>query len=215
MRTLIFLVIAASSAAAHAQSADQPAAPVPPPTPEAKPWTIGIEPRLGAIIPTSKLAANIVAGLELDWLTPALGHKLVIAIDASYARPSFTGTTMSAALPAPGTIGYTIDQTEVVVGLTAGYRFFDASHAFVPHVAVGPILHLLRSDEKTSPAYAGSNNSQQTQAGFEASVGADYKAGPGYLAGDLRFLYSSLSTPLTGSTNAGSVAVAVGYRFTF
>ena len=65
------------------------------------------------------------------------------------------------------------------------------------------------------PAYAGSNNSQQTKPGFEATVGVDYAVGPGFLAGDLRFIYSTLDTPLTGSSNAGSLSLAVGYRFVF
>jgi hypothetical protein len=210
MRAIIFFTCTAASAVGFAQPAGVTTTE---PAPEA-PWTIGIEPRLGALIPTSKLKTNVVGGLEIDVATPALDHRLVVGLDLSIAQPSYSASAMSTQLPAPGMIDYTVQQLEVAVGLTANYRFA-STHSLVPRIGAGPLLHLLKSTETTSPAYAGSNNAQQTKLGIEATAGVDYKVGPGFLAGDLRFLYSPLTTPLAGGSNAGSLAVAVGYRFVF
>jgi hypothetical protein len=196
MRAMIFFTLAASSAVAHAD-----------------PWSFGIEPRVGAMIPTSKLGANVTGGVEFDVATPVADHRLTIGLDASFARPSYSSSAMSMQLPS--TLDYSVQQLEVLVGLTANYRFLDATHQLVPRVGAGPVLHMLRTTEDTMPAYAGSNQSQQTKPGFEATFGVDYAAGPGFLAGDLRFIYSSLDTPLTGSSNAGSLSIAVGYRLVF
>lgn len=196
MRAIIFLTLAATSVVAHAE-----------------PWSVGIEPRIGAMLPTSKLGANVTGGVELDVATPVANHQLTIGLDASFARPSYSSSAMSAQLP--GAIDYTVQQLEVLVGLTANYRFFDETHKLVPRVGAGPVVQMLRSTESTMPAYAGDNQSQQTKLGVEASAGVDYAAGPGFLAADLRFIYSSLDTPLTGSSNAGSLSLAVGYRFVF
>lgn len=196
MRAIIFFTLAATSAVAHAD-----------------PWSFGIEPRIGAILPTSKLGANVTGGVELDVATPVADHQLTIGLDASFARPSYSSSATSMQLPS--TLDYTVDQLEVLVGLTANYRFFDSTHQLVPRIGAGPMVQMLRTTESTMPAYAGSNNAQQTKPGFEATVGVDYAVGPGFLAGDLRFIYSSLDTPLTGSSNAGSLSLAVGYRFVF
>ncbi len=196
MRAIIFLTLAATSVVAHAE-----------------PWSLGIEPRIGAMLPTSKLGANVTGGVEFDVATPVANHQLTIGLDASFARPSYSSSAMSTQLP--GAIDYTVQQLEVVVGLTANYRFFDATHPLVPRIGAGPVVHMLRTTESTMPAYSGDNQSQQTKLGFEAAAGVDYAAGPGFLAADLRFIYSSLDTPLTGSSNAGSLSLAVGYRFVF
>jgi hypothetical protein len=218
MRAIIFIVCIGGSGVAFGQAppADpQPASSVTSTEPARdNAWMIGVEPRLGALIPTSKLKPNVVGGLELDVVTPALDHRLVVGVDVSIAEPSYTATAMSTQLPSPGLLDYTVKQLEVVVGLTANYRFA-AIGSLVPRIGVGPLLHLLKSTETTSPSYSGANTAEQTKLGVEATAGVDYKAGPGFLAGDLRFLYSGLTTPLTGGSNAGSLAIAVGYRFVF
>ena len=104
MRAIILFTLAATSAVAHAD-----------------PWSIGIEPRIGAMLPTSKLGANVTGGVEFDVATPVADHQLTIGLDASFARPSYSSSAMSTQLPS--TIDYTVQQLEVLVGLTANYRF--------------------------------------------------------------------------------------------
>jgi hypothetical protein len=38
---------------------------------------------------------------------------------------------------------------------------------------------------------------------------------PGFVAGDVRVVYSKLDNLLTGASNAGNIAITMGYRFVF
>lgn len=170
-------------------------------------WHFGIEPQFGVLVPTSKLHTFVTGGFELDY---AIG-KITIGADVALTQPSYSSTVMDMRVPG-GEASYTIHQTELVAGLLASYRF--ATSGLVPRVGAGPIVQMLRTHETTSLS-PDSSSSQQTKVGFQVAGGIDYQAGPGYLAGDIRFLYSSLDTMLTGSTNAGSIAVLLGYRIVF
>ena len=177
------------------------------------PWRFGVAPRIGAAVPTSKLGTTLAGGIEVAYLTAAAGHRVVIAVDLSLARPSYSSSVMDPRIPG-GTTTYTIRETELVVGATVGYRLFTPAHAFVPWGAIGPVLHLLRTTEVTmlSPD---SNTASSTEVGLELAAGADYRAGPGFLLGGIRLVYSNLDHRLTGDTNAGKLAVELGYRFVF
>ena len=147
--------------------------------------------------------------------------KLVVGLDASLTQPSYSSTVMDSRIPG-GMATYGIQQTELLVGATIQYRI-PASAKLVPRVGLGPALHMLKTNEtihmlktnETTNAAPGNNTAQQTKLGLEALAGVDYRVGPGYLAGDLRLIYSGLNTPLTGSSNAGNIGLAVGYRIVF
>ena len=168
--------------------------------------------RFGLVVPTSKLGATALGGLELDVATPALDHRFLIGIDASLTRPGHDGSVMDPRLPS--TAQYTIKETELVIALLASYRFAPADRKLVPWAGIGPMLHLLRTTETTTIA-PGDNTASSMEIGVELGGGVDYRVGPGYLAGDLRVAYSKLDHVLTGSTNAGKLALAVGYRWVF
>ena len=84
----------------------------------------------------------------------------------------------------------------------------------VPWVAAGPMLQLLRSSEASDIA-PGDNTARNTEFGFELAGGIDYRLGPGYLVGELRVGYSDLDHTLTGDSNAGNLALGIGYRVVF
>lgn len=176
-----------------------------------KPWTIGIAPRVGVTIPTSKLGAMAVAGLHVGAAVAAQG-KLVVGIDASWSRPGRDGSVMDPRVPSPAT--YSIDQTEILVGLSVGYRLGGAERKLVPWIAGGPIVHILHTRETTSIA-PGENTAHAVEAGLQVGGGVDYLVGPGFVVGDLRIIYSPLDNVLTGDSNAGNVVVAAGYRLVF
>lgn len=191
----VFLFLVAASAVAGADPA--PAA-----------WAVGVEPRIGVLVPTSKLGAMAVGGVEVD---KPLG-PIVLAADLALTRPSYDGSAMDPRIPG-GMASYTIHQTELLAGVLASYRF-RPERALVPRVGAGPVLQILKSNETTTAA-PGENTATQTKLGVEVAGGVDYRLGPGFLAGDVRFVYSKLDTMLTGSSNAGSVSLAFGYRFVF
>ncbi len=213
MRTLISttaLLVAATTTA----RADNPSPPPPPAaTTTAAPaaaWQLGIAPRLGVVVPTSKLGPMMVGGLELDY---AVSGHLVIALDGTITQPSYDGSVMDTRIPG-GTATYTIKETELSTALMIDYRLAGPDASLVPWLGIGPMLHMLRSNE-TNTIAPGTNTAQSTEFGVELGGGVDFKAGPGYLAGDLRFAYSKLDHTLTGSTNAGKVTIGIGYRVVF
>lgn len=209
MKTLMIISVLAASSSAYAD--EPPAAASTSTNVEAETWKVGIEPRLGFALPTSKLGANVGGGLEVD-VAVAMQGKLVVGVDASLTQPSYSSTAMDSRIPG-GMATYDIHQTELLVGATIQYRI-PASAKLVPRVGLGPALHMLKTNETNNIA-PGNNTAQQTKLGLEALAGVDYKAGPGYVAGDLRLIYSGLDTPLTGSSNAGNIGLAVGYRIVF
>lgn len=198
------LLVAAASAVAHA---DPPQAAATSEAGSEKPWKVGVEPQFGVLVPTSKLGTFVTGGLQLDY---AAGN-FMISLDGGLTRPSHDGTLMDPRI-AGGTATYTIDQTELVIGLLASYRF--STGKLVPRLGAGPVLQMLKSNETTSLA-PGENTSTQTKVGFQLVGGVDYRLGGGFLAADVRFLYSGLDTMLTGSSNAGSIALVLGYRIVF
>jgi len=206
MRLITSLAAILVAGTAAAQPADTGAVPTAP-----EPWSVAIAPRVGALLSTSKLGPFVIGGLAID-IPIAAEHRLLIGLDASITRPSHDGTVMDARVPMTGT--YTINETELGIAALVSYRFAGADAKLVPWLGAGPLLHLLRSSETTNLA-PGTNTAQSTELGVEVGGGADVRMGPGYLAGDLRFTYSKLDHEITGSTNAGHVALGVGYRFIF
>ena len=176
-------------------------------------WTVAVAPRFGVTVPTSKLGPMVVGGVELDIALPVANHQLVLAFDAALTRPGHDGSVMDARIP-DGMATYSIHQLEMVAGVMVSYRLFASGHRVVPWFGAGPILHLLETTETTSLA-PGDNSATATKLGGQIAGGVDYRVGPGFLVGDLRLVYSQLDNLLTGSVNAGNLALAAGYRFLF
>lgn len=205
----IFLALLVPASALAQPAPDQPA---PTTAGATAPWRIGLAPRVGIVVPTSKLGPMVIGGLELDHVLPVLDHRLVLGLDVSLTRPSHEGVVMDPRLPAPA--DYTVHETELEVALLASYRLAAPDRALVPWVGVGPMLHFLKTTETTTVA-PGENTAVSTELGVELGGGIDFRAGPGFVTGDARLAYSKLDHQLTGSTNAGKLAIAAGYRVVF
>ncbi|MCC6997860.1 MAG: hypothetical protein IT370_24810 [Deltaproteobacteria bacterium] len=175
-------------------------------------FAIGIAPRVGVTVPTSKLGVFVVGGLEIDLFLPVLRGRLVVALDATLTRPSHDGTGNDARVG--GDYDFTVEETEFKLGLDVIYRLAGRERKLVPFVGAGPIVHLLKSVQ-TNSLGPESNTEQSTAYGVEVLGGADYRLGPGALVGDLRLVYSGLDHLLTGDTNAANLTASVGYRMIF
>jgi hypothetical protein len=178
----------------------------------AEPWTIGIAPRVGLTVPTSKLGAMVVGGLALDYALPVMNGQLVVALDGSITRPSHDGSISDPRVGGSG--NYDIGVTEFKLGLDLIYRIFGPTQSLVPFVGAGPVLHMLRTTA-TNGFAPGENTAQDTRMGFEVLAGADYRVGPGYVLGEARLVYSGLDHLFTGDSNAGNVMISAGYRLVF
>ena len=196
----VALVIAAASALGTATPAH--AQPV-----------FGLAPRVGLDVPTSPLGLFVVGGLGLDFFLPALDHRLVLGLDASYTAPSFDGDGADPRVN--GDYTYTITEQELKLGLDLAFRFFTDDRPVIPYLGVGFIVQFLETAETTSFGPRAEHLEQSTEPGFEVFGGVDFRLGPGFLLAELRFVHTGLDHRLTGNSNAGNLALAVGYRFVF
>jgi hypothetical protein len=177
-----------------------------------EPWHFAIAPSVGLVVPSSKLGATVVGGLELDLALPVLDHRLVVAVDASITRPTHSGGGSDPRVG--GAYTYDLGVTELKVGLDLVFRFLTAQDPIVPYLGAGPILHMLRTTE-TSDLAPGENSEQSTQVGFEVVGGVDVRLGPGLVLGEARYVYSALDHLWTGDSTAGNLTIGVGYRIVF
>ena len=205
---------ATGSSSPAPSSQDAPAAVTAPgPGAGAAAWTIGAAARVGVAIPTSKLGPMVAGGLEIDLPLPVADHRLVLAFDGTLTRPSHDGSAMDPRVPG-GMATYTIHQLELVAGVMATYRFAAAGKRVVPWLGAGPIVHLL-STRETSSLSPDANTATATELGAELGGGIDLRAGPGFVVGEARVVYSGLNNLLTGGSNAGNLVVATAYRLVF
>ena len=205
---------ATGSSSPAPSSPDAPAAVMAPgPGVAAAAWKIGAAARIGVAIPTSKLGPMVAGGLEIDLPLPVANHQLVLAFDGTLTRPSHDGSAMDPRVPG-GVATYSIHQLEFVAGVMATYRFAPAGKRLVPWLGAGPIVHLL-STRETSSLSPDANTATATKLGAELGGGIDLRAGPGFVVGEARAVYSGLDNLLTGGSNAGNLVVATAYRMVF
>jgi len=175
-------------------------------------WGFGIAPRVGLDIPTSELEPFVVAGLELDLFLPVLDRRLVLALDTSFTYPRTDGNGSDARVG--GAYTYDVKVLELKFALDVIFRFFDDSHAIIPFAGLGFALQYLATTQEAS-FDSEENTERNAEPGFEILGGVDFALGPGFVFGDVRFVYSKLDHNFTGDTNAGNVTVCAGYRFVF
>ncbi len=188
------------------------------------PWTVEVEPRVGVLLSKSKLDASPLGGFELGLELP---HDGLLGLEASFTHPHHTGSVMDDNLAT----SYTLEQSQILLAITVNYRFFDSTHAIVPHVGLGPLVQVLLSTETTTAA-PGEFSANEAQLGAEAGGGVDIRVGPGWLAANIQFVYSrpmsacailpiyipvceARSAPLTGGTDVYNIAITGGYRVAF
>ncbi len=164
------------------------------------------------VVPTSDLGLFVLGGLEIDFFLPVLNNQLAIALDITYTRPGMEGSVTDPRVGGPH--AYTIDVSELKFGLDVIYRFFDNSEFIVPFAGLGGVMQLLQSTEE-SDLGPGESTAQSTAFGFEVLGGADLRAGPGFVVGELRYVYTGLDHDITGESNAAGVTATVGYRIGF
>lgn len=172
----------------------------------------GIAPRVGLDIPTSELKPFVVAALEVDLFLPVLDRRLVAALDFSFTYPRTDGQGNDPRVG--GDYTYDIKVLELKWALDVIFRFFDDTHTIIPFAGVGFALQYLKTTQETSFDSA-ENTEHNAEPGFEILGGADFKLGPGYIFGDVRFVFTKLDHKFTGDTNAGNVTICAGYRFVF
>jgi opacity protein-like surface antigen len=224
LRTLALCLVVSSSALAQARADSRPAAkPAAPPaaaapaapaaTAQAAPkGRFLVAPKLGVYVPTSALSAAPMLGVEVGYVTPALGDRLAVVLELDWARPRTSGQVSDPRLsnsPQPWALG----NATVGLLLSAVYRLEDVIPGLSPYGGAGPGLYFHRA---AMVAFGNQYLEKEGKLGFQVFAGADYAVGPGAVFLELRYHYAGIDLLSTGDANAGGfVLPGVGYRLRF
>ena len=218
LRSVALLALAAAipARAAEPKASPPPAGVSQPPPPHDDRIGIEVVPKLGGLVPWSKLGATWNADLELGYLTPLLNRQLAVVIDTGYTQPT-QSRVVSDTRVGGGSFNYTLTQRELNFFIGPKYFIFPTTETLLPFVAVGLKLQLLRTEVVGSAngQALGENDETSTQVGGALRGGCGYKLGPGHLVGELEVAYAGVSETITGSSNVADVSLQVGYLFIF
>lgn len=211
----IVLIALCSAIATNALAATSPAAPTPTtttteaPAPAEPPKDLGLRigAKAGLAIPTSKLGATPVFGIDAEYRLPMLDRLLGIAAEFAYSAPSLSGSSSD---PATGSYDYALDTRVTSFALEAiARRAFDRIE---PYGGIGYSIVLLHAQ---TSAFATKTTESQTRAGVQVRGGAGYRLGPGHVFAEARYQFAHFDFESTGSSSAGTFDLLGGYRFAF
>ena len=193
-------LVAALAAALPAVASAEPAAPV---------ALVGA--RLGGIVPLDGLSPFASVGVELGVVLPAARRRLAIVVAVDYTQPTAAGTEMDPRV-AGGSYTWAITERELAIMPLLVYRATGVKR-FTPYVGVGPRLLLLESTvgDDGLPAFLDTTE-VSTKVGVGVPIGAELRAGPGRVTGELLLQYGALDHVATGDSHTGAVSLAIGYR---
>ena len=140
-----------------------------------------------------------------------------MVLEVGYSEPGAKGTQTDPRVDANGgSYSWTLNQRELMLGLTATFRF--PMDKLTPYAGIGPRLWLLQTLVQGT---AGDGNvisqtkEQSTKVGLVVPVGVGYQIGPGSAFFEAQLLWAPLDHRITGDSSVGSLTTSVGYRMVF
>jgi hypothetical protein len=206
----IFTLAFASLLAAPA-SAEEPApASTPPPQKDTGGLLFGA--KVGALVSTGGLDPNARGDVELGYVFPWMDRSFAALVDVGYSAPKASGSQADPRVDG-ARYDWHLTQQILTVMPTALYRYTKLGR-LVPYGGLGFRVYMLQSNVTGTVGGAAIPETRETSTsvGFGLPVGAELRLGPGSAIGELLFEYGSLDHKQTGSTNAGAVSLALGYR---
>lgn len=178
--------------------------------------TLELAPKVGGLVPWSKLKPTVGFDLELGYVTPLIDHQLAVVVDVGYSQPTH-GTQVTDTRV--GSSAYTFTLTQRELNLFVGPKFFilPTDAALLPYVGAGVKVQLMRSDivGAAGGQAFGDGSETKTQVGGALRGGLGLQAGPGHIIGELEVAYAGLQETVTGTSNAADVGLQLGYMFIF
>jgi opacity protein-like surface antigen len=203
------IAISTTASAATATESTKPAAmattSAAPSTTDASGLGLRVGAKAGVAVPTSKLGATAVFGIDAEYRLPMLDRLLGIAAEFAYSAPSTRGSSTD---PATGDFSYQLDTRITSFALEAIAR--RAVGRFEPYGGAGYAITLLRAQ---TSAFTATTTENQTRAGFQLRGGCGYLLGPGHVFVEARYQFSHFDFESTGSASAGTFDMFGGYRF--
>lgn len=148
---------------------------------------------------------------------PSARLPLAILVELGYAR---TPKTLSSEDPRLGAAGepYASDLVlhDLRPGLGVEWRLALRSARLLPYVGATARLHLFRTDvEGAASGEFGAYSETATAAGGSVFGGLRVALGPGALLSELALSYVPVAQRTTGDSNAGALALRLGYALSF
>lgn len=215
--TLVVLCVSLLGAAtAHAQEAA--AVEESGPVAERARTGIVVAPKLG--IGFGKVLSDFgnspVFELELGWVVLPF-PDLQIFTSLQYARPRQSGSGTDDRLPGEGTWSYEVLEQQLILTPGLLYRVPLGGDRFRPYVAAGPRFYFdkatITGDTGGEPF--GTYVETGTAVGGYGALGGDLFLGPGSLLFEVQLGAASIDRYVLRETTAGSLNLALGYRFFF
>ena len=178
---------------------------------------IALAPKVGAVIPTSKLGATFALGLEAGYTFPFLRDKLpswmalfepALMVEFSYLEPKKVGSGSSDLVG--GAFAYDLAQRIMILAFDAIVKF--TPWIVQPYGGIGYGFYFLHAEQKS---YGLTNQEDQLYSGLQLRAGAEYAIWHGGVMAELRYHYTGLGFLSTGQSNAGGITISAGYRFVF
>lgn len=165
--------------------------------------------KLGGIVPLDGLSPFVSGGIEVGYTLAGGRIAIIGAID--YTQPT-TNESESDPRVTGGMYTWQLTEQELGVMVTAVYRL-TSMRPLVPYAGIGPRVVFLRSTVQASGAPTFMKTTEQsTGIGVGIPVGAELRAGPGSLIGELLLQYGTLDHVATGESHTGALSLSVGYR---
>lgn len=169
-----------------------------------------VAPKIGVFIPTSRLKAAAIGGVQADWVTPWLeGGALSLGFELTWARPTYKGILSDPQLRAADTT-VNLGASQLGFALLATYRFGDVFAGLSPYAGGGPALFHHRV---ASTAFGENALEKESKLGLSLLGGLEMAAGPGAAFFEVQGRLARTSLTMPGFTNLGGFLASAGYRF--
>ncbi|MGM0578863.1 MAG: hypothetical protein ACQEXJ_24280 [Myxococcota bacterium] len=165
---------------------------------------------------TSEFDSTFVGELELGYNLPFLERSLGVFTSVAYAGPTTEGTADSDPR-LPGEMSYEVHQRQLIWSLGLLYRVPLDIPMFRPYVAAGWRAYFMESvveGEAGGEPFGENRETSTSWGGAYGALGGELHFGDfGALGLEVQFGWASIDNYVLRDTNAGSLNVALTYRF--
>lgn len=169
---------------------------------------------VGATVPFTPLSSNATVRLEAGAFLPMVGERIAPIVMGAYSAPVFNGEATDERLGDAYTVN--VRQKELMIGIGATVRLFEADRRVNPELTVAPQLQFLETVATGTSAGGaiGTTRERYAKLGFLVAAGVGIGLGPGTLTIQVGYAGTGLDGVLTGKSTTGAFNPTVGYRVT-
>jgi hypothetical protein len=210
MRVLVLLLFVSVCSVAAAEPAgdvtEDPAASDAPVKRE--PIGIGLNAKVGLLVPTNKLGPTVVVGVEVRERFPFLKRMLGLALEFNYFEPQLRGSGSDPAVG--GDFSYSASARAYQLAVDALF-FLPLNLPVDLYAGIGYSVFFYTTTER---AFNAQTSEAQARHGLKARAGVQWPFwGPLYASFEVVYNYAAFDFLITGPVNAGAINLNVNFGF--